>query len=91
MPWPDVVEVAAIERGHRVEVESLSDGDDRRLGAAESPVRRTSKDFSSGEPFGPAMICTKTVSTDSLVFDDHERGPGEELRLAFEWTQPTAS
>ena len=28
-----------------------------------------------------------TVSTDSLVFDTDERGPGDDLRLAFEGTQ----
>lgn len=28
-----------------------------------------------------------SVTIDSLVFDDHERGPQDELRLAFEATQ----
>lgn len=35
----DVGEVAAIERGHGVEVEPLAHSDDRRVGAAQSTVR----------------------------------------------------
>jgi hypothetical protein len=34
-----------------------------------------------------ALAVALSVSTDALVFDDHERGPGDDLRLAFEGTQ----
>jgi transcriptional regulator with XRE-family HTH domain len=34
-----------------------------------------------------ALAVALSVSTDSLVFDDHERGPGDDLRLTFEATQ----
>lgn len=47
----------------------------RRLVAAFDDPRRAAE---------PAI--TLHVSTDSFVFDEHERGPADELRLAFEAT-----
>lgn len=82
---PEVVEVAAIQRGHRSRPDSLGDRNDRRVRTAEPPVRVSADEFGHPAKIGIHQIHESVgiVSTRADVVEKCRFGLRPELSVVL--------